>query len=112
MTKPTKPTPGQIFFKQNNIHSVLFVRVISIKGNTIYFQDMKSEEVEGSRTAMSHAVKPVPQDFKLIDIWQNTLEYNKFIGYHFGGNLDIEMGPFRPAYQAYNNQEIILHHRD
>jgi hypothetical protein len=73
---------------------------------------MKSEEVEGSRTAMSHAVKPVPQDFKLTDTYQQILFHNKFIGYYFGGNLDIEMGPFIPAYEAYNNQEIILQHRD
>lgn len=110
--KPTTITPGQIFFRMNNKSYVSFVRVHSVEGNTIYFQDMKSEEVEGSRTPMSHAVKPVPQGSNLSDIYQHTLEYNKFIGYHFGGNLDLEMGPFRPAYEAYNNQEIILHHRD
>jgi hypothetical protein len=111
MTKPTI-TPGQIFFRQHNMSSVSFVRVHDVIGDTIYFQHMDSEKVEGSRTSMSHEVKPIPQGFKLTDIWQNTLEYNEFVGYHFGGNLDLEMGPFIPYYELFTKETITLHDRD
>jgi len=111
--KPTTITPGQIFFRQRNNSSVEFALVLDVRGSEVIYTSIGSTTVQGTVTAGSKDVKPNPED-RIIKMFnaKDQFIYNEFMGCIFGGNLDLEKGPFVPYYQLFTDEIITLHDND